>query len=91
MAGMADRFPRQLSGGQRQRVGIARALVGERELLLADEPTGALDSENSLSLFRLLREMCDEGHTIVLATHEERAKQFANRCLRMIDGILAVA
>lgn len=89
--GLEDRFPRQLSGGQRQRVGIARALVGGRQLLLADEPTGALDSENSLGLFGLLREMCDEGHTTVLATHEQRATTFADRCLRMVDGSLVGA
>lgn len=88
---LADRYPRQLSGGQRQRVGIARALVGERELLVADEPTGALDSANSMQLFRILRTMCDDGHTVVLATHELRATEFADRTLRMSDGALATA
>lgn len=88
---LASRFPEQMSGGQRQRVGIARAIVGGRQLLLADEPTGALDSHNSLSLFRLLRRVSDSGTSVIVATHETRCRDFADRCLVMCDGEFAEA
>lgn len=87
---LADRRPFELSGGQRQRVGIARALVGERELIVADEPTGALDSENSKQLLILLRQMCDQGYTVILATHEIAAQEYADRVYRMTDGMLGL-
>lgn len=84
--GLGRRLPAQLSGGQRQRVGIARALVGRRSLLLADEPTGALDSANSRALFALLRSLADEGTTVILATHEPLARAYADRIFEMVDG-----
>lgn len=90
IAELADRVPAQMSGGQRQRVGIARALAGEQDVLLADEPTGALDSENSESFYRLLRRLCDErGLAAVLATHDSRASDFADETARIVDGALA--
>lgn len=84
-----DRFPRQLSGGQRQRVGIARALTGGREILLADEPTGALDSTNSEAIFGLLRELCDEGRLVIVASHDPACARHATRVISMLDGRIA--
>jgi putative ABC transport system ATP-binding protein len=84
--GLGERYPAQLSGGQRQRVGIARALVGGRRLLLADEPTGALDSVNSRALFELLRGLCDQGTTVLLGTHELMSQDFADTIYEMRDG-----
>lgn len=85
---LSDRLPRQLSGGQKQRVGIARALVGDRRVLLADEPTGALDSANSLALFETLRSLCVDGTCVVLATHDPLAQEFASAVYTMTDGRL---
>lgn len=82
----ARRLPRQLSGGQRQRVGIARALVGGRSLLLADEPTGALDTANSLAVFALLRGFADDGVCVVVASHDAHARAVADRSVEMADG-----
>lgn len=88
--GLGDRLPGLMSGGQRQRVGIARALAGDRSLLLADEPTGALDSANSRQLFELMRKLCDSrGTAVVLATHDPLAQGFADSVYRMVDGNLA--
>ena len=87
LAGLDNRFPAQLSGGQRQRVGIARALSGGRELLVADEPTGALDSINSRLLFALFRELCDGGTTVIVATHERMSQEFADVVFEMQDGV----
>ncbi len=87
---LGDRLPERMSGGQRQRVGIARALAGEQELLLADEPTGALDSDNSRQLFGLMRDLCDDrGTAIVLATHDPLAKEFVDSVYSMVDGVVA--
>jgi putative ABC transport system ATP-binding protein len=86
LSGLEDRLPAELSGGQRQRVGIARALVGSRSVLMADEPTGALDTANSLSLYRLLRDLADEGATVVMASHDPAAREYATRHLAMMDG-----
>lgn len=86
LAGLGQRFPHQLSGGQRQRVGIARALVGSRSVLLADEPTGALDSVNSRALFELLRQVAGAGTTVVVATHELMARDFADHVYEISDG-----
>ncbi len=87
LTGLSNRFPGQLSGGQRQRVGIARALAGERRLLLADEPTGALDSVTSRALFELLRELCvNHECTVVLATHETMSIEFGDIVYEMMDG-----
>ena len=83
---LADRFPDDMSGGQQQRVAIARALVGGRRLLLADEPTGALDSETVDAVLRLLRQRCDEGTAVLLVTHEARHSGWADRVVFLRDG-----
>jgi len=83
---LVERLPAQLSGGQRQRVGIARALAGSRRILLADEPTGALDTDNTERLFELIRKMCDDGHTAVVATHDHLAKNYADEVHELVDG-----
>lgn len=88
LEGLGGRAPRQLSGGQQQRVGIARALVGGRRVLLADEPTGALDMENSRAIFGLVAELCREGVTVVVATHDSLIEEFADRILVLRDGRL---
>jgi putative ABC transport system ATP-binding protein len=86
MAELADRFPDQMSGGQQQRIAIARALVGDRRLVLADEPTGALDSETGEAVLRLLRGRCDAGAAGVLVTHEARHAAWADRVIFLRDG-----
>ena len=83
---MIDRFPDQLSGGQQQRVAIARALVGDRRLVLADEPTGALDSATGELVLALLRSRADAGAAIVLVTHEARHAAWADRVIFLRDG-----
>ena len=84
---LADRFPDDLSGGQQQRVAIARGLVGERRLLLADEPTGALDTVSGEAVLRLLRRRCDDdGVAVVLVTHEPRYAGYADRVVFLRDG-----
>jgi putative ABC transport system ATP-binding protein len=83
---LADRFPDELSGGQQQRVAIARGLVGDRRLLLADEPTGALDSVTGDAVLRLLRARCDEGAAALLVTHEPRYAAWADRIVHLRDG-----
>lgn len=85
---LADRFPDDLSGGQRQRVAVARALVGERDLLLADEPTGALDSHSGDAVLKLIRTRCDDGAAGVLVTHEPRHAAWADRCVFLRDGVV---
>ena len=85
---VADRFPDELSGGQRQRIAIARALVGPRRLVLADEPTGALDSRTGEMVLRLLRARCDAGASGVLVTHEARHAAWANRVVFLRDGAM---
>lgn len=85
---LAGRFPAALSGGQRQRVGIARALAGSQEVLLADEPTGALDAANATALYELVQRLCSEaGLAVVLATHDERAIRFADRQVQIVRGV----
>jgi putative ABC transport system ATP-binding protein len=86
LADIADRYPDDLSGGQQQRVAIARAFVGERRLLLADEPTGALDTTTGESVLRLLREQCEAGAAGVLVTHESRLAAWADRIVFLRDG-----
>ena len=81
-----DKFPRQLSGGQQQRVAIARALNKESEILLCDEPTGALDDASGKAVLKLLEEIHNEGKTIVLVTHTREIAQMANRIITMKNG-----
>ncbi len=85
---LADRFPDDLSGGEQQRVAIARAFVGPRALLLADEPTGALDSITAEVVMRLLRGECDRGRTAVVVTHNPSHAAWADRVLYLRDGLL---
>jgi putative ABC transport system ATP-binding protein len=87
--GLADRarqFPDELSGGERQRVAIARALVGDRQLLLADEPSGALDSVNGEAVMRLVHEACKRGVAAVVVTHDAQLASWADRVVFLRDG-----
>ena len=86
VAELADRFPERLSGGQRQRVAIARAVVGKPMLILADEPTGNLDSKNSLEIMKLLSQLNAEGTTIVMVTHSQHDATYADRIINLFDG-----
>ncbi|MGI8872298.1 MAG: ABC transporter ATP-binding protein [Candidatus Limnocylindria bacterium] len=86
LASLADRFPDDLSGGEQQRVAIARALVGGRRIVLADEPTGALDSIAGESVMRLLRTHCNEGGTGILVTHDAAHAAWADRVVFLRDG-----
>lgn len=87
MAELAGRFPDDLSGGEQQRVAIARALVGQRRLVLADEPTGALDSHTGETVLRLLRSRIDAGAAGLLVTHEARHAAWADRVVFLRDGL----
>ncbi|MFZ1375994.1 MAG: ABC transporter ATP-binding protein [Geothrix sp.] len=82
----SDHMPNQLSGGQRQRVAIARALVNDPSILLADEPTGALDSKTSIEIMALFEELYQKGNTIILVTHEEDIARHAHRIVKLRDG-----
>jgi putative ABC transport system ATP-binding protein len=84
----AGHLPNELSGGQQQRVAVARALVTDPAILLADEPTGNLDSESSLEIIKLLRDLNQQGRTIVLITHEPDIAAFAQRVVRLRDGVI---
>ena len=89
--GLSDRmthYPNQLSGGQQQRVAIARALVGNPTILLADEPTGALDQKTGKQVMQLFHELNEEGRTIIMITHDMNIAAFAKRIVRIIDGEL---
>lgn len=89
--GLGDRFhhkPNELSGGQRQRVAIARALVNNPSILLADEPTGNLDSKTSYDIMNLFQELHDKGHTIIMVTHEDDIAHYAHRIIRLRDGLV---
>ncbi len=86
LEGLGDRFPEEISGGQAQRVAIARALVGERRVLLADEPTGALDTTTGDEVLRLLRSRVDDGASALLVTHEPRFAGWADRVVILRDG-----
>lgn len=80
--------PNELSGGQRQRVAIARALVNDPSIILADEPTGNLDSKTSYDIMGLFQELHDKGHTIIMVTHEEDISNYAHRIIRLKDGLI---
>ena len=82
----SDHMPNQLSGGQRQRVAVARALVNHPSILLADEPTGALDSKTSIEIMALFEELYQKGNTIILVTHEEDIARHAHRIVKLRDG-----
>ena len=86
MVGKKDLFPNQLSGGQQQRVAVARALIAKPKLLLADEPTGNLHSDQGREIMRLFKKLNDEGTTIVQVTHSEENATYGNRILRLRDG-----
>ncbi len=82
----ANHFPAQLSGGEQQRVAFARALANNPPLLLVDEPTGNLDTETGLEIVRILKKMKEEGKTVIVATHDERIMQLANRTMHLQNG-----
>ncbi len=84
----AKHFPSQLSGGQQQRAAIARAVVCDPELILADEPTGNLDSKNGKEVMDLLAQLNDDGTTVVMVTHSQRDASYAHRIVNMLDGFL---
>ena len=83
-----DFYPNQLSGGQCQRVAIARAMVGKPDLLLADEPTGALDTKSGNQIMEIFRQLSSEGMTIVMITHEPAIARCADKTYRILDGEL---
>ena len=86
LADRGDRYPSELSGGERQRVAIARAVVGDRRLLLADEPSGALDSVNAEAVMRLIHEACKRGVAAVVVTHDAQLASWADRVVFLRDG-----
>lgn len=86
LKGMENRFPQQLSGGQQQRVSIARALAGNPSVILADEPTGALDSRTGVEVLALIKKLHQEGNTIILVTHDNQIAEQAKRVVRIQDG-----
>ncbi len=93
MVGLAERVnfrPTQLSGGQKQRVAIARAMVNRPKILLADEPTGALDSKSGIQVMKLFRELHERGTTIIMITHSDEIASYADRMVKIIDGELVV-
>ena len=86
IVGKKDLFPTQLSGGQQQLVGVARALISKPKLILADEPTGNLNSKQSTEIMELFKELNDEGVTIIQATHNEQNASYGKRILNLLDG-----
>jgi putative ABC transport system ATP-binding protein len=88
LAGREDHHPSQLSGGQQQRVAIARALINEPEVLLADEPTGNLDSRTSVEIMAIFQQLNERGITVVMVTHEPDIATYAKRNVMMRDGVI---
>jgi putative ABC transport system ATP-binding protein len=88
LADRMDHQPNQLSGGQRQRVAVARALVNKPSIILADEPTGNLDSKTSVEIMGLFGDIHANGNTVILVTHEEDIAAYAHRVIRLRDGII---
>lgn len=88
LADRADHKPNELSGGQRQRVAIARALVNNPSIILADEPTGNLDSKTSYGIMDLFQQLHDKGNTIIMVTHEDDIAHYAHRIVRLRDGLI---
>ncbi len=86
MGHRATHFPQQLSGGQQQRVAIARAIISKPKIILADEPTGNLDSQNGKEVMELLKQLHEEGTTIVMVTHSQRDALYADRIVNLLDG-----
>ena len=86
LEGMENRYPQQLSGGQQQRVSIARALASQPSVILADEPTGALDSRTGIEVLGLIKKLNEEGNTIILVTHDNSIAMQAKRIVRIADG-----
>jgi len=85
---LASRYPNEISGGQRQRVALARALVNEPKIIFADEPTGSLDSKNSIIVYDLLAKAIKKGTTIVVASHDMQVRKYATKIIRLVDGKL---
>lgn len=88
LADRMDHQPNQLSGGQRQRVAVARALVNKPSIILADEPTGNLDSKTSVEIMKLFGDIHAQGNTVILVTHEEEIAAYAHRVIRLRDGLI---
>ena len=86
LKGQENKFPHELSGGQQQRVAVARAVVNQPKLILADEPTGNLDSSNGNEVMQLLTDLNEQGTTIIMVTHSEHDAKFSHRIIRMLDG-----
>ncbi|AXX94285.1 ABC transporter ATP-binding protein [Arcobacter ellisii] len=83
---LLDKYPNEISGGQKQRVAIARALINKPKVIIADEPTGNLDSKNSLNVFEILKKLSESGTTIIVATHDKELAKFANKIYEVKDG-----
>lgn len=83
---LSNKYPNEISGGQRQRVAIARALINKPKVIIADEPTGNLDSKNSLNVFEIFKKLSESGTTIIVATHDKDLAKFANKIYEVKDG-----